>query len=60
MTPYFVSRGGVLYTMIVTGGGFLPPLSSAQGGMVLDEIDTCINIQQIETVALLESKSFNN
>ena len=41
-TPCFVLRGGVLYTMIVPGGGLLPPLSRVPGGMVLDEIDTCI------------------
>ena len=42
-TPCFVPRGGVLYTMIVPEGEFLPPSSHVLGGMVLDEIDTCIN-----------------
>ena len=36
--------GGFLYTMIVQGGGFLPPSSRvAGGGKVLDEIDSCIS-----------------
>ena len=47
LTPCSVPRGGFLYTMIVPGGGFL--LSSSRvpgvcpGGMVIDEIGTCIN-----------------
>ena len=40
LTPCFVPRGGLLYTMIVRGG--LLPSSRVPGGMVLDEIDTCI------------------
>ena len=50
LTPYFVPRGGFLYTMIVPGGVFLLPSSRVRGvcpgggGMVLDEIDTCITI----------------
>ena len=49
LTPCFVPRGGVLYTIIVPGGGFLL-LSSRVPGFVpggLDEIDTCINIQWV-------------
>ena len=46
LTPCFVPRGGILYTIIVPGGGFLPPSSSVPGvcpgGIVLDETDTCI------------------
>ena len=46
LIPCFVPRGGVLYTMIVQGGGFLLPSSRVPGvcpgGMVLDEIDTCM------------------
>ena len=48
LTPSFVPRGGILYTMIVPGGGFLLPSSrvpgvcAGGGGMVMDEIDTCI------------------
>ena len=42
LTPCSVPRGGFLYTMIVPGGGFLLPSSHVPGGMVLDEIDTCI------------------
>ena len=45
LAPHFVSGGGVLYTMIVPGGGFLPPSSRVPrggGGVVLDEIDSCI------------------
>ena len=38
-----VTRGGFLYKMIVPGGGFLLPSSRVLGGMVMDEIDTCIN-----------------
>ena len=44
LTPCFVPREGVLYTMIVTGGGLLPPSSRVPEGMILDEIDTCIKI----------------
>ena len=47
LTPCSVPRGGFLYTMIVPGGGFLLPssrvLGICPGGMVMDEIDTCIN-----------------
>ena len=35
--------GGLLYRMIVPEGGFLLPSSRVPGGMVMDEIDTCIN-----------------
>ena len=46
LTPYFVSREGFLYTMIVPGGGFLLPSSRVPGfvpgGVVMNEIDTCI------------------
>ena len=42
LTQCFVPRGGVLYTMIVPWGGFLVPSSRVQGGIVFDEIDTCI------------------
>ena len=39
--------GGILYTVIVHGRGFLPPSSPVQGGLsqgvVLDETDSCIN-----------------
>ena len=48
LTPRFVPGGGVLYAVIVAGGGFLP-LSSripriCPGGMVLDEIDSRITL----------------
>ena len=48
LTPCSVSSGGFLYTMIVPGGGFLLPSSRVPGvchrggGVVFDEIDTCI------------------
>ena len=50
MTPCFVPRGKVLYTIIVPKGGFCPlrvvsrwfVWGGGGGGMVLDEIDTCI------------------
>ena len=46
LTHCFVPRGGFLYTVIVPGGSFLPPSSRVPavcpGGMVLDEIDSCI------------------
>ena len=42
LTPFSVSRGGFLYTMIVLGGEFLLPSSRVLGRMVIDEIDTCI------------------
>ena len=48
MTPCFVPRGGVLYTMIVLGERFLPPSSRTPGvcpgGVVMDEIDACIRV----------------
>ena len=48
LAPLSVPRGGVLYTMIVPGRGFLHPSSRVPevcpGGMVMDEIDTCITI----------------
>ena len=44
LAPCFAPGVGVLYTMIVPGGGFLPPASRVPGGgMVLDEIDSCIS-----------------
>ena len=47
LTLCSVLRGGFLYTMIVKGVGFLLPSSRVPGvcpeGMLLDEIDTCIN-----------------
>ena len=46
LTPCSVPRGGFLYTMIVLGGRVFAPFKSCPGvcpgGMVLDEIDTCI------------------
>ena len=47
LTPCLVPGEGFLYTIIVPGGGFLLPSSRVPGvcpggGMVLDEIDTCI------------------
>ena len=52
-TPCIVPRGGYLHRMIVPGGGFLLPSSRVPGvclrrgvgvggGMIMDEIDTCI------------------
>ena len=43
LSPCSVPRGGFLYTMIVPGGGALFTSSHVLGGMVMDEIDTCIN-----------------
>ena len=34
------------------GGGFLLPSSHVQGGMVLDEIDTCITSPGISKITL--------
>ena len=47
LTPCIVLRGGFLYRMIVPGGGFLLPSSRVpgEGGMVMDEIDTCIKVR---------------
>ena len=43
LTPCSVPRGGFLYKMIVPGGGSLLPSGRVPGGgMVMDEIDTCI------------------
>ena len=54
-----VPRGGFLYTVIVPEGGFLLPSSRVPGGMVLDEIDTCIRgaalLCFLEFVTLLQS-----
>ena len=59
LTPYSVPRVGFLYTMIVLGGEFLLPSSRVPGGMVLDEIDTCItdshNSQLIEFLPMEQS-----
>ena len=46
LTPFSVLRGGFLYTMIVPGGGGLLPSSRVPGGMVIDEIDTCIRSEK--------------
>ena len=46
LTPCFVPRGGVLYTMIVLEVGFLPPSSRVPGEMVLDETDSYIKIAE--------------
>ena len=61
LTPCFIPRGGFLYTIIVPGGGFLPPLGCVPrvfpgGGMVLDEIDICI-IKTFELQLLLLFKA---
>ena len=54
LTPCFVPGEGFLYTIIVPGGGFLLPSSRVPGvcpgGMVLDEIDTCISLTPINGV----------
>ena len=56
MTPFSVPRGGLLYTMIVLGGGFLLPssrvLGVCPGGMDMDEIDTCINRSPVPAMVL--------
>ena len=48
MTPCFVPKGRFLYTVIVLEGGFLLLSSRVPGvclgGMVMDEIDTCITL----------------
>ena len=44
LIPCFVPKGGFLYTMIFSGGEFLLPSSRVPGGMVMDEIDTCITL----------------
>ena len=51
LTPCLVPRGEFLYSMIVPEEGFLLPSSCVPGvcpgaGMVLDEIDACINDTQ--------------
>ena len=43
LTPCSVPRGGFLYKIIVPGGRVFAPFKSYPGGMVMDEIDTCIN-----------------
>ena len=53
LTLFSVSRGGFLYTMIVPGGRVFAPFKScpgglSQGGMVMDEIDTCITGRQVD------------
>ena len=44
LTPCSVPTRGFLYTMIVPGGGGrgFALFKSCPGGMVMDEIDTCI------------------
>ena len=46
----FCPEGRAFYTMIVPAGGFLLPSSRVPGvcpgGMVMDEIDTCINLKK--------------
>ena len=45
LTPFSVSRGGLLYTMIVPGEGFCSLQVVSRGGgeaMVMGEIDNCI------------------
>ena len=44
LNSLFCPGGGFLYTMIVPGEGFLPPSSRVPGGVVLDEIYSCITI----------------
>ena len=46
LTPCSVPRGGFLYTMIVPGEGFCSFQVVSWGGMVMDEIDTCITRDQ--------------
>ena len=43
LTSCSATRGGFLYTITVPGGGVLLPSSRVPGGMVMDEIDTCIS-----------------
>ena len=43
LTPFSVPRGGFLYTVIVPGRVFAP-FKLCPGGMVMDEIDTCITL----------------
>ena len=47
LTPCLVPEGGFLYTVIVQGGGFLPPSSRVPGVCPggLHEIDNCIRIR---------------
>ena len=42
LTLCFVLRGGFLYRMIVPGEGFCSLQVVSQGGVVMDETDTCI------------------
>ena len=58
LTPCFVPGEGFLYTIIVPGGGFLLPSSRVPGvcpggGMVLDEIDTCITPSNLFSLKLI-------
>ena len=52
MTPCSVARGGFLYTIVVPGEGFcsLQVMSwgFVPGGVVMDEIDTCITVPLVE------------
>ena len=57
LTPCIVSRGGLLYKIIVPGRRVFAPFKSCSGGlsqwvggggggrMVMDEIDTCIILE---------------
>ena len=64
LTPCSVPRGGFLYTIIVPGGGFLLPSSRVPrvcrgggGGMVMDEIDTCIRYESRSLNRIVADKS---
>ena len=57
LTPCFVPRGGILYTVIVPGEGFcslqVVSWGFVPGGMVLDEIDTCIRGLEAQQISPL-------
>ena len=55
LTRCSVPRGGFLYTMIVPGEGFCS-IQVVSGGMVLDEIDTCIRAKPL--LQLLDRTKF--
>ena len=59
MTPCIVPRGGFLYRMIVQGGKVFAPFKSCPGGMVMDEIDTCITHRSaVPVVEFCKQKRF--
>ena len=57
LTPCFVPRRGFLYTVSVPERRVFAPFKSCAGGMVLDEINTCIT-QRKEKTEVIRTSSY--